>query len=325
MLLSIIIVNYNVYEDIKICVQSIRNFIAQIKYEIIIIDNNSPDRSIENIKHDIPGVIFIPLATNFGFGHANNIGMGIAKGKYFLFVNPDILFTDNSIEKLLNFLESTANAGAVGPIQIKPNEGIEYYYTFFPSLYSRLMQETRMNLKASLMKKRMYDFINDNMVKNKPFKVDWAIGSCLMIKREIFDIIGGFNEAFFLYEEETEWQYRMSQNGWLSYILPGATAVHNHHSSTSKIGKPFVYYHEFRSRIIFDHMRFKGFQYIIRILLIETGLGLRVIYFLMRSFFSKESEIKFKAYSDLLKLNSNPKQKILSDRFNFEKKKSIFV
>ena len=175
------------------------------------------------------------------------------------------------------------------------------------------------------MKKRIYNFLDDNIKKNEPFKVDWVIGSCLMIKREVYDSIGGLDEAFFLYEEETEWQYRMKQNGWTSYMIPKASAIHEHHSSTSKIGKTFIYYHEFRSRIIFDHKKFKGFSYFFRILMIETGLFLRVIYFSIRSIFSSQSKIKLKAYFDLLKLNSSSKSRILSDRFNFEKKKSIFV
>src|ERR1041384_2497741 len=110
MLLSIIIVNYNVYEDIKICIDSIRKFL-KISYEIIVVDNNSADKSIYSIKNDFPELTFLPLNTNYGFGHANNEGMKIAKGNYFLLVNPDILFTDNSIEKMLTFLRENENAG----------------------------------------------------------------------------------------------------------------------------------------------------------------------------------------------------------------------
>jgi GT2 family glycosyltransferase len=136
--------------------------------------------------------------------------------------------------------------------------------------------------------------------------------------------MGGFDEAFFLYEEETEWQYRARKSGWLTYMHPGAKVLHNHHSSTGKMGKIFVYYHEFRSRIIFDHKRFKGLKYLIRILLIETGLALRVIYFSFRSLFRRELLIKLRAYYDLFKFNSLPKAAILNSRFVFEKKKNIF-
>src|SRR5438034_7855503 len=187
--LSIIIVNYNVFEDVRKCIESINKYIKNISFEIIDVDNNSADKSIFNFKNDSLEVIYIPLETNFGFGHANNIGMGLAKGEYFLLVNPDILFTDNSIEIMLTFLKGHLKAGAAGPVQTKPHEGVEYYYTFFPNLFSRLMQETRLNLKASYMKQRIYDFMNVNIEKCKPFKIDWIIGSCLMIKREIYDTI----------------------------------------------------------------------------------------------------------------------------------------
>src|SRR4030095_9516933 len=298
--LSIIIVNYNVYDDVKNCIESIYKHIKNIIFEIIVVDNNSSDKSIYEISNLYSKITFIALESNKGFGYANNIGMRKAKGKYLLLVNPDIVFHDNSVGIMYDFIEKNDTVGVVGPIQYKPKTGLEYYYTFFPTLYSRLMQENRLYMKASIMKSRFFDFIDQNISAGIPFKVDWVIGSCLMVRKKIFDDIGGFDEAFFLFEEETEWQYRMNRRGWVTYMVPAAKVLHNHHSSVSKIGKIFVYYQEFRSRIIFDRKRFKGIKYLLRVVLIEMGLGLRVIFFLLRSIFNKSLYIKFKAYYDLL-------------------------
>jgi len=323
--LSIIIVNYNVFEDVKKCIECIYRHLKNLSFEIIVVDNNSSDKSICSINSFYKDVKFISLSINYGFGHANNVGMKAARGKYFLIVNPDILFNDNSIELLYEFLERNLNAGVVGPVQSKPGKGIEYYYTFFPSIYSRLMQESRMYMKTRLMKKRFFSFLNENIKRGEPFKVDWVIGSCMMLRKEIFDNMGGFDEAFFLYEEETEWQFRMNKAGWRSYMNPKANVIHNHHSSTGKLGRIFIFYHEFRSRIIFDHKRFKGHKYMVRVLMIELQLVLRVIWFFSRYPFSKSSRIKLKAYFDLLTMNSKPKSKILSDRYDFDNKKKIFA
>lgn len=323
--LSVIIVNYNVFEDVKECIHGIKKYLKELKFEIIVIDNHSSDNSINDLPNIYPGVILIRLGSNKGFGSANNIGMKIAKGKYFLLVNPDILFVDNSIEKMHDFVSKNESVGIVGPVQYKPNTGIEYYYTYFPSIYSRLMQENRLYMKTRKMKKRFFEFLNENIKKGLPFRVDWVIGSCLMARREVFEKIGGFDEAFFLFEEETEWQFRMKQQGWVTYMLPDARVLHNHHSSVSKIGRIFVYYHEFRSRIIFDHKRFKGFKYFIRILLIDVGLALRVIYFSFRSIFDKKLLIKLKAYFDLFIFNNMSKETILNSRYDFDEKRNLFV
>jgi GT2 family glycosyltransferase len=323
--LSIIIVNYNVYEDVKACIESVHQYLKKLDFEIIVVDNNSVDKSIYGINKFYKDVKFIPLSTNFGFGHANNVGMNLARGKNFLLVNPDIIFNDNSIETMYDFLEKNAKAGFVGPVQYKPDVGIEYYYTFFPSIYSRFTQEFRLYQKARLMKKRIFEYLDSNIKTGDPFKVEWIIGSCMMLRSGIFRETGGFDEAFFLYEEETEWQYRMKEKGWLSYMHPGARVLHNNHSSTSKIGKVFIHYQEFRSRIIFDHKRLKGMKYAVRVLLIEAGLGLRVIYFSARYLFSKESRIKLKANFDLLKFNSLSCQKILNSKYDYERKQNLFV
>lgn len=322
--LSIIILNYNVYLDVLKCIESVKTTIESNEYEIIVIDNNSSNRDIENLPKIYPKVKLICLNKNYGFGYANNIGMKHASGEYILLVNPDILFTNDTINKLIDYLRDNPNVGVVAPVQIKPNEGIEYYYTFFPSLYSRFMQEFRLYMTAPIMKSRFFDFWDKNISYGKPFKVDWAMGSCMLTRKKIFDKTGGFDEAFFLYEEETEWQYRMKQLGYNSYIIPEAKVLHNHHSSASKLGKMFVFYHEFRSRIIFDYKRFKGIKLVVRKVVIFTGLFLRVVYFSIRSIFEKQSRQKIHIFSDLLKFSLKDSKIILKSRYIFDEKKTLF-
>jgi GT2 family glycosyltransferase len=322
--LSIIIVNYNVYTDVKLCIESIFETVNNLSYELIVVDNNSIDRSVELVSTEYSNVVFIPLKTNKGFGHANNIGMKTARGKVILLVNPDIVFRDRSVETMFNFLTNEPTAGVVGPLQIKPGSGNEYYYTFFPSLYSRLMQEFRLYMRAPIMKYRFFRFLDENIKAGKPFIVDWVLGSCMMIRSEIVQKTSGFDEAFFLYEEETEWQYRIKQLGWKTYFHPRAVVIHNHHSSASKFGTIFVNYHEFRSRIIFDRKRFSGIKLVIRKLLIDLALLVRLMYFYPKSLFSKDPKRKLNANIDLLKFNNSGKSKILNDRYNFDKKLHLF-
>lgn len=323
--ISIIIVNYNVYKDLLICIENLKAALKGFKHEIIVIDNNSTDRNIENITALFPEIKLILNKNNSGFGYANNLGMKYSTGKYILLINPDIIVSEDSVKNLYNFMENEPSAGSCGPLQSKPNAGIEHYYTFFPSLYSRLMQEFRLYMTAPVMKQRFFNFIDDNIKIGKPFKVDWIMGSCLMVRREIYNKIGGFDEAFFLYEEETEWQYRMSKEGWSAYMIPTARVIHNHHSSASKLGMLFVHYHEFRSRIVFDTIRFSGIKYILRLLLIYFALFLRILYFYPKSFFSSDSKKKLKININLLKFSLKPYDKIIKDRYNFNSTLYLFV
>lgn len=174
------------------------------------------------------------------------------------------------------------------------------------------------------MKKRFFNFLDEKINIGVPFEVDWVMGSCMMLKRKLFNNLGGFDEAFFLYEEETELEYRLKRSGLRNYIHPGARVLHNHHSSASKLGVLFIHYHEFRSRIIFDHLRFKGLSFLIRKILILTALWLRVLYFLPRSLFSDNSKKKLKINCDLLKFCLQSRKKILSDQYNYAAKLNLF-
>ncbi len=323
--LSIIIVNYNVFDDVLKCIGSIYENISKLKFEIIVVDNNSARRDIERINEYYPEVKLILNSENKGFGYANNIGVSFAAGEYIVLVNPDIIFQDNSLELMLGFSSANKDIGVVGPVQVKPNSGIEYYYTFFPSIYSRLMQEFRLYMTAPIMKKRFFNFLDENIKTGVPFEVDWVMGSCMMLKRKLFNDLGGFDEAFFLYEEETELEYRLKSLGLRNYMLPEAKVLHNHHSSSGKIGANFVHYHEFRSRIIFDHKRFKGMKYVVRKILILSALWLRIIYFLPKSLFCDKSKKKLKINTELLKFCSQSKKKILSDKYNYDANLHLFV
>lgn len=323
--LSIIIVNYNVYNDVIECITSINNNVSKLSYEIIVVDNNSSNRDIENLNKIFPHVKLVLNRINKGFGYANNIGAANAAGDYIVLVNPDIFFPDNSLEKMYEFLVSDPRIGVVGPVQVKPNNGIEYYYTFFPSIYSRLMQEFRLYMTAPVMKQRFYNFLDDNIKLAKPFQVDWVMGSCMMLKRKLFDEAGRFDEAFFLYEEETELEFRIKSAGYRNYMIPEAKVLHNHHSSSGKLGVLFINYQEFRSRIIFDCKRFKGLTYLFRRISISAALITRIIYFSIKSIFNKRSKNKLLANYDLFLFSIKNKSDILNDRYNFDKKLHLFI
>ncbi len=325
--LSIIIVNFNVYEDVLKCIQSIYKYFEGAEFEIIVVDNNSTDRSIEKLNSVFSEVKLLKLDANLGFGAANNAAMKLASGKNFFLVNPDIIFQDGTVLEMMKFLEENSRIGAVGPVQIKPGAGTEYYYTFFPGLYSRFSQEFGLYMTAPVMKQRFFDFWDRGIKLNIPFKVDWVMGSTLMLRREIFDRLGGFNEAFFLYEEETEWQYRMNRAGWEAWIFPKSRVLHNHHSSSGKLGQLFVHYHEFRSRIIFSNLHDTFLKRFIRTLTVSIALVLRICVNALKYIFSGKVQFKNKirVFGKLFSFNWSSKTSILNSRFTMTEYQTLIT
>ena len=316
--LSIIIVNYNVFDDVCKCITSVNETVHAINYEIFVVDNNSVDRSIERIDKLFQNTYLIALSENRGFGSANNEAARLAVGKYILFVNPDIIFLENTIRRLYDFLETSNSAGCVGPVIIRNDESVQYYYNFFPSMYSRLMQEFGFYTKAPKMKFRMFEFMNENINNGKPFIVDWVLGACMIIKRDLFCKLNGFDEAFFLYEEEVDLLYRMKLLGYNTYMLPDVKVIHNHNTSTSKLGFAFIRYHGFRSIIIFSNKHNKYFKKFFSKLLLAFGVLFR---FFRGIFFNKYKlgNLKTHAYLfwDLFKLNLVPGKSTDKMNYNF--------
>ena len=326
MKLSVIIVNYNVCKDVVKCISSIKKSVNGINYEIIVADNNSYECNISEIKELFPDVRLILLEQNKGFGFANNEAMKIAKGEYFLIVNPDIEFRNGTVYKLMEYLIDNPETGVVSPVLISPEGNVEFYDSFFPSFFSRVYQtfgglQTKKNTSE-----KMFKSMRDNIEKGKPFKVDNVMGACMMLRKELFNSTGGFDEAFFLYEEETDWQRRIHYSGWDVKILPDIFVIHNHHSSIKRMGKDFEYYHFFRSRIIFSNKHYNYTKNLLFTLLFSLALLSRIIINLCRytyknnKYYFKKSSLQY----ELFKFNLRRRKDIINNIYNFDEHISSF-
>lgn len=320
--LSVIIVNYNVYEDVCKCVESVHRNISVATYEVIVVDNNSPDFDIRKITAFFPNASVLQLSSNRGFGTANNAGMHAARGDNILILNPDVMLTDNSLPVLLGYLERNPEVGVVAPIIRKPDSSIDYYDPFFHSIYSRTLNQFGLPFFVSrkiVHRKRIYGFFDKKISDGEPFQVDQVMGACMLVRREILEKVGGFDERFFLYEEESDWQLRIRKAGWSIVIVPGASVIHNHHSSTAKLGMPFMMFHRYRSSLIFinKHCNFIARNYLKFVTLI--ALTLKYVYFWVTSGFDiRKSKMRTEYYLELVKLCLSSRDKTLNSKYSFK-------
>ena len=225
---SIIIVNWNVRELLANCLRSLFRYNKSLlKHEVIIIDNHSSDNSVQFLRENFPLVKIIENKENHGFARANNQGIIEAFGRYILLINPDTFWIDNSLEKIVEFMDKNLDVGALGPKLLNiDKETIQYWGarrlplpldTFFE--YSKI---------SSLFSRNR--LLNRQLIGNWDHKdsreVQCLSGACLFIRRETIQEVGLLDEQYPLYSEDTDWCHRVHLTKWKMYYLAEAQLVH---------------------------------------------------------------------------------------------------
>lgn len=203
-MVSIIIVNYNGKEYLEKCLQSLMK-IEYKKYEIILVDNNSTDESIEFVKNTYPSIIIIKLNKNFGFAEPNNIGAKNAKGDLLLFLNNDTEVSSNFIEKMVNVLNQDSKIAICQSLLLKPNNDIDSSGDFVDELgraYSSRKKLT--NVKEILS----------------------ARGASMMVRKDSFWDLGGFDKKFFASYEDVDLCWRAWLWGYKVVLVPDSIVYH---------------------------------------------------------------------------------------------------
>jgi len=217
---SIIIVNYNTKELLKQCLKSVFEKTQNIDFEVIVVDNVSKDGSQQMIKNEFSNVTLIESNENLGFGRANNSGAKIAQGKYLFFLNPDTILINNAVKILFDFMEKNQNCGICGGNIFDENLKPILSYGWLPNILDEL---------TGLFSIKHENFNHSD----KPKKVRCITGADLMIRKEIFDVINGFDSDFFMYHEELELTHRVKKLGYLVYNVPQANIIHLEGQSTN--------------------------------------------------------------------------------------------
>lgn len=235
--LSIIIVNYNVKEFLQNLLHSINKSAAGISYEIIIIDNASDDGSVEFIKEKfLPqgGIKLIVNSTNIGFGKANNQGLLAAKGKYILLLNPDTLLGEDTLPKMINFFESTPEAGIAGCKILNPDGTLQLACRrSFPGPWTSFCKVT--GLSSLFPQSRIFARYNLTYLdENQTYEVDAISGSFMMMRKEVYEKAGGFDEDFFMYGEDLDLCYRIQKAGYKVYYVHSTQIIHYKGESTKR-------------------------------------------------------------------------------------------
>lgn len=231
---SIIIVNYNTENFVINAIKSIYDKVNDIEYEIIIVDNQSPNGT-EKLNTVIGGhTRLITLKENIGFGGANNEGIKESMGRNIFLLNPDTRLINNAVKILSDYIDSHTNVGVCGGnLYDENNEPIHSYMPMLPGIRWEINQL----LSWKLWKNRFYD---RNFMFNygkTPISVGYITGADMMIRREVIDKVGDFDKDFFMYYEETELTWRIKKAGYKVMNIPQAQIIHLEGKSQTSINR----------------------------------------------------------------------------------------
>lgn len=221
---SVIIVTYNSEKTIEACLQSVPS-----KFETIVVDNDSTDKTVDLVKK-FTNVELIQNKENLGFGQANNIGVARSVGDFLFFLNPDCVVEESAIEKLSDYLDKHAEAAVVGPKLLNRDGTIQMEMAPFPTVLSQILILLRLH--------RLRFFINIVYPKynfEKVQEADHLMGAALMIRRNVFRKVSGFDPNFFLWFEETDLLKRIKETGSKIVYYPEASVTHLVGQSTRQL------------------------------------------------------------------------------------------
>ncbi|WP_397363279.1 glycosyltransferase family 2 protein [Olleya sp. R77988] len=260
MKLSIIILNYNVHYFLELCLQSVEVAITNLEAEIIVVDNNSQDESCKMVKEKFPNVKLIQNNDNVGFSKGNNIGVQQAKGDYLCILNPDTVVPENAFEELFEFSKIKNDLG-IFACRLIDGKG-----AFLPES-KRYIPKPKVAIKKVFGFDKSY-YVSD-LKENSSGIVPIFVGAFMMVKKDIYNQVGGFDEDYFMYGEDIDLSYKVVKAGFDNMYYGPIKVIHFKGESTLKdanyakrfYGAMQIFYKKhFKRNLVFDGIVWLGIK-----------------------------------------------------------------
>jgi N-acetylglucosaminyl-diphospho-decaprenol L-rhamnosyltransferase len=223
---SVVIVSYKVRDLLRECLRSLVHDLEKLRGEVWVVDNASGDGSVEMVEAEFPWVRLIRSSWNRGYGAANNLAIRQARGRYVVTLNPDTVVPPGALLDTIAEMEAHPDIGALGPKLVLadgsldracrrsfPSPEVAFYRLFgLAKLFPNHPRFARYNLL--------------NVDEDTPLDVDSVVGAFMLVRREVIERVGMFDEAFQLYGEDLDWAYRIKAAGWRVRYHPAVVVLH---------------------------------------------------------------------------------------------------
>lgn len=230
--LSVISVTHNHSTYIGRCLDALVPEVSRIGGEVIVVDNCSDDKSAK-IAKKYPNIAVYINSERRGFSANNNFGMAKANGRYLLLLNPDTEVQPGALDQMIDFMESHPQVGMCGAQLRFPDGQIQPSPRRFPTLGSTIARRSPLRVflrNSHLNQNHLMQDLDHSQVQ----PVDWLLGACMFIRREILETVGPLDEGYFLYVEDIDWARRMHAANWDVYYVPTAQIIHHHIAVSDK-------------------------------------------------------------------------------------------
>ncbi|WP_188050236.1 glycosyltransferase family 2 protein [Flavobacterium sp. GP15] len=278
MQLSVIILNYNVRYFLELCLLSVQNALLEIDSEIIVVDNNSQDDSCAMLKELFPHIKLIQNKENLGFSKGNNLGVAPAKGDYICILNPDTVVAEDTFSKILGFARSLDTLDSIDTTGIIGCKLIDGAGQFLPEskrgvptpwvAFTKIMGLYKIVPKSKLLGR----YYAEHLDENQTGKVDVLVGAFMLMKRNLYVEVGGFDENCFMYSDDIDLSYVIAKKGKSNYYFHETSVIHYKGESTIKDG---TYMKRFQQAMYYfykKHFSANIFGSVIFNLFMKTGI-----------------------------------------------------
>jgi len=286
MKLSVVIVNYNVRYFLEQCLISLKAALNGIEAEIFVVDNDSSDKSVEMLRNSFQDIHLIANSENVGFSKANNQAIRQSKGEFILLLNPDTVVGEDSISKVLAFMERTSDCGALGVRMIdgsgkflpESKRGLPRPLTSF----FKMSGLSTLFPKSKIFNKYHLGYLDEHQIH----RVDVLSGACMFLRKKVLNEIGLLDESFFMYGEDIDLSYRVQLGGYENYYFPKTQIIHYKGESTKKGSLNYVKVF-YNAMIIFAKKHFSYGKVSFYILAIQAAIFIKAALSFIKGFLSK--------------------------------------
>jgi len=223
---SFVTVCFRTPDLIRNLLRSIAEADFDFSFEFFLVNNDPTDKTNDMVRELYPWVKIVNSPENIGFGPGNNLALKQMRGKYAMLTNPDLIIPPGEMEKLLDFAKQRPNIGLLGPLLLNPNKTRQDSIFRFPKITFPLYRRTFLGKTKWGKREENHYLLHDLYQENKTMEVDALMGSAILIRQEVFNDIGYFDENIFMYMEEFDLARRAWKNKWRVVYHPSSKMIH---------------------------------------------------------------------------------------------------